>query len=421
MKTRLRQEITLLLTSLALLLILGLIIGHALLLVCLGMVVYLLWTFYNLKRLLKWLSEQGRHIPDTYGIWDDVYYQLYQLFQRQRKAKRKLASIVGRFQESTQALPYATIVLNQNKEIEWFNNAAKRMFDLDRGFDIGQRIDNLIRLPQFIDYLATGEFKEDLELNYNERSIRLAITPYGNNQYLIGAHDITQRQKLEVMRRDFTANASHELRTPLTVVSGYIEALQDNVDERMRIPLQRIHEQTDRMQSILNDLIALSRLETGALPKDLHKIEVAELMQQVFEDMREFDRGAHQLEIECDPADIVGNREEIRIALANLMTNAIRYSAENTRVKLSGTVLKNTVCIAIEDQGIGIPAEHIPRLTERFYRVDPGRSREQGGTGLGLAIVKHILDRHHARLEVVSELDEGSVFRCYFPVKQDTE
>ncbi len=418
MRTQLRQEITLLAFCLLILLIIGVIIGKPWLLVSLGAVAYLWWTFYNLKRLTRWLGKQGKRVPETYGIWDDIYYQLYQLYQRQRKVKRKLTAIASRFQESTQALPYATIVLNRNMEIEWFNNAAQSMFNLIRRSDIGQRVGNLIRRPEFISYLKRSNFKEDLELDYGQCSIRITITPYGRNQYLLGAHDITQRRKLEVMRRDFTANASHELRTPLTVISGYVEALQGNADDKLKIPLQRIHEQAERMESILNDLITLSRLETQALPDKEEIIDLQSLMQQLVKEMEAYDRGGHQFEISSEPVRLLGSREELHIVLVNLTTNAIRYSEPATRVKIANKVNAEGVCITVEDQGIGIPQEHISRLTERFYRVDPGRSREHGGTGLGLAVVKHILDRHNARLEISSKPGEGSVFQCCFPASQ---
>jgi len=419
MISALRQEINRLLLGLLLLLALGFIFDQPLLPVCIGLLAYLGWTFYNIKRLIKWFTHQGKHVPETYGIWDDIFYQLYQLYQRQRKAKRKLTAILGHFQESTQALPYAAIVLNQNMEIEWFNSTAKRLFDLHKNFDIGQRIDNLIRFPKFISYLSTENFSDDLELDLDNRSVRLTITPYGNNQYLVGAHDITQRRKLEVMRRDFTANASHELRTPLTVISGYVEAMQDCIEPRLQQPLQHIHQQTERMESLINDLMALSRLETSDLPSITDSVDVEPLMQQVYNEIKLLDQNKHQLIVESIPAKICGNRDDIRTALVNLMTNALRYSSNNTAIRLSNIVNEDEICIMVEDQGIGIAEEHIPRLTERFYRVDPGRSREQGGTGLGLAIVKHILDRHHARLEIDSNRANseynGSIFRCYFP------
>lgn len=418
MKNRLGEEIVFVLLGLSACLVAGLIVGAPLLLFTAGMAAYLAWNFYNLKRLAAWLGKPGKNIPETWGIWDEIYRQLYLLYQRQRKAKKKLTAIVTRFQESTQALPYATIVLNRDMEIEWFNNAARKLFALNKRFDTGQRIDNLIRTPVFTRYLSRGDFGKDLEFEYNDRYIRLAMTPYGNNQFLLGAQDATRRKKLEVMRRDFTANASHELRTPLTVVAGYVEALQSSADEKIRVPLEHIQVQTKRMQSILDDLIALSRLETEALPGDNETIPLAALMTEVFAEIKALDQNRHRLAIDTADVTLAGNREEIRTVFSNLLTNAVRYSAEGATIKFYAAADERGLCVTVEDQGIGIAPEHIHRLTERFYRVDPGRSREQGGTGLGLAIVKHILDRHHARLEIESTPGVGSIFRCCFPARQ---
>lgn len=419
MKLRINQELLLLIAGLVFFLIIGIAVDRPLILVMAGLSAYLLWNLYNLQCLVKWLSKPGKNIPETIGIWDEIYYQLYHLYQRQRKAKKKLTAIVARFQESTQALPYATIVLNRNMEIEWFNNAAENLFNLSKTHDSGQRIDNLIRVPVFYKFLSKADFSTELEFDYNDRHIRLVVTPYGNNQYLLGAHDVTQRKKLEVMRRDFTANASHELRTPLTVISGYIEAMYENLDETMKVPFNRIREQTERMQAILDDLISLSRYETEELPDLDEHIDLEVLMQDVYKNIIDYDNGRHQINLENIPTVISGSRDEIHTALMNLLTNAVRYSADGTEIVIVTEVSEKEVCISVRDQGIGIPQEHIARLTERFYRVDPGRSREQGGTGLGLAIVKHILDRHYGHLEIESQPGYGSTFRCCFPAVQD--
>jgi two-component system phosphate regulon sensor histidine kinase PhoR len=425
MRTPLKREFVRLLLFLLALFIIGYVAGHPLLPVLSGLLVYLLWTFYNIRQLLDTFANPGKQMSESFGVWDEINYQLYNLYKRQNKTKNRLTKFLLRFQESTQALPYATIVLNRNMEIEWFNVAAKLVFNLQKSVDIGQRIDNLVRYPAFMKYLSAMDFSEALELDLNERSIRLTITPYGNHQYLVGAHDITQRRKLETMRRNFTANASHELRTPLTVITGYIEALRSNknIDESLKKPLQHVHRQAERMESIIDDLMALSRLETSALPELIESINVEQLMQQVFNDMQAFDQGRHLIEINSMPATISGNSEEIRIMMTNLMTNAIRYSAEKTRISLGNEIQGNKVCIFVEDHGVGIAKEHIPHLTERFYRVDPGRSRDQGGTGLGLAIVKHILDRHNATMAIDSNNSDpqnsGSTFRCCFPQQDD--
>jgi len=414
MNSALRQEIELLLTGLLLLLVLGFINGNILLWLISGLIIYVIWNLYNLSRLTKWLSSPGKHTPETLGVWDEVYYQLFHLYQRQRKAKRKLTSIVTRFQESTQALPYATIVLDSEKEIEWFNNAAKIMFNLSSGHDVGQRIDNLVRIPKFAKYINDEKFSDSLEFNLNEKRILLTMTPYGNGQYLLGGHDVTQRRKLDAMRKHFIANASHELRTPLTVIAGYIEAVKETADENMQLPLERIQEQSNRMQTLLKELISLSKLEVSEDIEDPEEVDVVELIEDVYNQVLEFDQGKHKIEMHVQAANILGDKEELRMAILNLVTNAIRYSAEETVIKIYSKVHDSYISVGVEDNGIGISYEHRHRLTERFYRVDPGRSREHGGTGLGLAIVKHVLDRHGARLSIISEPGKGSLFECQF-------
>ncbi len=414
MNAALRQEIEIFVTGLLLFLVVGFFSGHLAFWLIFGLSLYVAWNFYNLNRLTRWLSSPAKQVPETIGVWDEVYYQLHHLYQRQRKAKRKLSAIVTRFQESTQALPYATIVLNKDKEIKWFNNAAKKMFNLSSGHDFGQRIDNLVRLPRFMNYIKNEKYGDPLELEINQQQIRLTITPYGNGQYLLGAHDITQRKKLETMRRDFIANASHELRTPLTVISGYLEAIQEVKDEKLRLPLERIQEQAERMQTILEELISLSRLESSDEPEEIEEINVGQLVETVYQEAISMDKSQHNIEKQVEPVVISGNREELRTVLSNLVTNAIRYSDEGSTIKIFTINNDAYAGFGVEDKGVGISYEHIHRLTERFYRVDPGRSREQGGTGLGLAIVKHILDRHNARLSVKSKPGEGSVFECLF-------
>ncbi len=415
MNSALRQEIEIFIIGLTLLLLLSLIVGNTLFWLGFGLSIYVIWNLYNLRRLMKWLSSPGKHAPETVGVWDEVYYQLSHLYQRQRKAKRKLTSIVTRFQESTQALPYATIVLNNDKEIEWFNNAAKKIFSLNVGHDTGQRIDNLIRIPKFVKYINDEKYADPLEFDLNEQRILITVTAYGNGQYLLGGHDVTQRRKLDAMRKNFIANASHELRTPLTVIAGYLEATQEMADEKMRIPLDRIQEQTDRMQILLEELISLSKLETSEDIEDPEEINIAELIKEVYNEAIELDQGKHKIEMHIEPVNISGDKEELRVALSNLVTNAIRYSVEDTKIIIFSKDNDLYNAVGVEDNGIGISYEHIHRLTERFYRVDPGRSRDQGGTGLGLAIVKHILDRHNARLSIKSTPGSGSIFECQFP------
>jgi two-component system phosphate regulon sensor histidine kinase PhoR len=419
MNSGLRKEITYLVASGILILITGFVTGYTLELLLISLAAYLVWHIYNLSRLINWLTKPTSVIPVSIGIWEELYYRLYHLYHRQRKARKKLKTIVNRFQDSTQALPIAAIALNRNNEIEWFNQAAARLFNLQQARDVGNRINNLVRLPAFTNYLLKRDFGEFVEFDFNHRQLSLCITPYGHDQFLLTARDITQQRQLEDMRRDFVANASHELRTPITVIAGFVEALVDQGDEKIKAPLQRIQQQTERMQQILEDLIILARLESRASPRLHERVDLEEIVQQVYNDALVLDQGRHDLVISTCPASIMGNRVELQMAITNLVTNALRYTPENGVIRLFNSIDEDGVHVGVEDNGIGIMPEHIERLTERFYRVDPGRSREQGGTGLGLAIVKHVLDRHNASLHVESTPGKGSLFRCDFELFEE--
>jgi len=417
----LKRELLLLTAWMFFMLVTGAMNDSILLFLSIGLLVYVLWNLYNLNQLSKWLAKPSKHTPEVIGIWDEVYYQLYQLYQRQRKSRRKLTSILNKFQKSTQALPYATIILNALNEIEWFNPAASQMFNLHSKIDIGQRIDNLIRQPKFSRYLLKKDFSEPLRLLINNKKIVFNITPYGSGQYLISARDITSRSQLDDMRRDFISNASHELRTPLTVMSGYIEFLQHKADEQTEVPLDKIQQQIERMNRIISELIELARLESSAAVDFSAEVDIKTLLDDVYNEALSLDKNAHHIELTIKADDeltdkLHGSYDELRMAFSNLLTNAIRYTPEQGDIKLFCTTDENSLSIGVRDSGLGISYEHIPRLTERFYRVDEGRSREQGGTGLGLAIVKHVLDRHNANLHIQSEPGKGSTFRCDFPV-----
>ncbi len=414
MNSGLRGEILNIVASVIFILILGALTGYTVELLIAGLIGYLAWHLYNLSKLINWLTKPTKVLPESIGIWDELYYRIYHLYLRQRKARKKLKTIVNRFQDSTQALPIAAIALNNNNEIEWFNSAAQRIFNLQKTNDTGNRINNLVRLPVFTNYLLKRDFSEMVEFEFNHRRLSLCITPFGHDQYLLTARDITQQRQLDDMRRDFVANASHELRTPITVIAGFVEALSEQADSSIKLPLERIQQQTERMQQILEDLIILARLESRESPRLHDRVDIEELVHQVHNDAVILDRGRHELIVSTQPASIMGNRVELRMAITNLVTNAIRYTPDNGVIRIFIEIDDEGVHVGVEDDGIGIMPEHIGRLTERFYRVDPGRSREQGGTGLGLAIVKHVLDRHNASLHVESVPGKGSVFRCDF-------
>ncbi len=416
------QELWRILVMFVLLLVLGVVFGAVAWFLLAGLMIYLGWHLYNLHLLQRWLTEGKRfHPPESRGVWDDVFERIYRLQQRNRKRKRNLGRMLKRFQKATAALPDATIVLGPNREIEWWNDSARTVLGLRSPRDTGQRIDNLIRHPRFIEYLRKQDFGQPVTVpspRNNNTSLAIRIVAYGNDQQLVVARDITRLERLEQARRDFVANASHELRSPLTVVAGYLETLleEQGEDPVWGKSLHSMCSQTQRMKDIVDDLLLLSRLETAQPNDDRHPVDVPGLLAQVVEEARRIsgERG-HEITSEVDPALwLRGSEGELRSAFSNLVFNAVRYTPEGGRIHILWREGPEGPFFAVEDSGIGIAAHHIPRLTERFYRVDAGRSRNSGGTGLGLAIVKHVLLRHGATLKISSVAGHGSTFRCNF-------
>ncbi len=390
----------------------------------LGLGAYAGWHMRQVYRLERWLRHGKRfHPPEAHGIWEEIFQRIYRLQQRNRRRKRKLGGMLNRFQQATAALPDATVVLTEGERIEWWNDAAEALLGLSYPRDIGQHVGNLIRHPVFITYLHGGQFDTPIQMpapGNQQLILSVRLIPYGDDRRLLVARDVTRLQLLERMRRDFVANVSHELRTPLTVVAGYLETLlEDEHDEaarRWQRTLQSMYEQSIRMQGIVEDLLMLSRLETQSQPEQQVPVAVPGLLAQVREDAQRLSGAqAHQISLEADPGLwLMGSESELRSLFSNLAFNAVRYTPAGGRIQLRWCGDAQGAHFAIQDSGIGIAAHHLPRLTERFYRIDVGRSRGSGGTGLGLAIVKHVLLRHDGQLEVESELGKGSTFRCDF-------
>jgi len=406
-------------------LMIGLVLGQVAIVLLIAFVLYFIWHIYHLYQLERWIvSRDTTSPPNARGIWGDVFYHIYKLQRRNRKRKKKLADMLTRFQASTAAMPDATIVLNAENEIEWFNKAAKQLLGLKTKQDISQRIDNLVRLPLFVSYLMRGNFRRPLEITSPiDHDIRLSIriVAYGKNLKLMIVRDVTRLHQLEIMRRDFVANVSHELKTPLTVINGYLENLIDEESQQTNPwtpELLLMHQQSDRMRQIVDDLLLLSRLEMDEDSSSAHPVPIPGLVATIYEDIQLLAKDKKQT-VEVENNNTVwlqGNEKELYSAFLNLATNAIKYTPQDGKIVIRWYLKGEAACFEVQDSGIGIAHEHIPRLTERFYRVDAGRSREQGGTGLGLAIVKHVLIRHQAKFSIISDIDQGSTFRCTFPV-----
>lgn len=372
------------------------------------------------NRLEAWLRRGATGKPPTAnGIWEEIYYHLLRLKKREKKRKKELAYRIEQFRKSTEALPDAAVVLGLEDEIEWSNAAARQVFGLKKS-DKGQRISNLVRFPEFNQFLKSRDYSKQLVILSpvnHAMVLEIKVVTYAKGLRLLLAHDVTQLKKMERMRKDFVANVSHELRTPLTVLKGYLETLTDfenDLSPLFRTSFEQMWQQTDRMQHLVDDLLLLTRLETQQKKADC--VDVEKLLIQICQE-GEYLASVSQrivLHLETDKK-IKGNEQELRSAFTNLVVNALKYSAEETLVKVRWYDEGDKVCMSVEDKGEGIAAVDIPRVTERFYRVDVKRSRKLSGTGLGLAIVKHVLMRHEAQLKIVSELGQGSCFCCQFP------
>lgn len=376
----------------------------------------------QINRFEKWIRTGGSGLyPKTTGIWEAIYYHVYRLKKRERKRKKKLSKMIDQFRKSTEALPDAAVVLGQNDEIEWSNKAAMKVLGLKRD-DKGQRIPNLIRHPEFVGYLRSKDYENAVILPSpveNNVVLSIRVVSYGAGLRLLLAQDVTQLKKMESMRKDFVANVSHELRTPLTVLKGYLETLKDMDDGNSSLlstSLQHMQNQTVRMEHLVNDLLLLTRLETQK--KKLYCVDIPNLIEKICHESESLSSYSERIQLELDTdAKIVGVEEDLRSAFTNLLTNALKYSPDDTPISVRWFQASDSVRLEVQDQGEGIAAADIPRITERFYRVDVKRSRKLSGTGLGLAIVKHVLQNHEARLEIHSQLGKGSRFICVFPLK----
>jgi len=382
----------------------------------------------QLARLARWLEhpESGK-VPEGSGTWDRVFALLHHFERDAARREEALAEALTRFRRAAQALPDGVVMLDAENRIEWCNDRAAAMLELDPRSDLGQPIVNLVRHPGFVDHLAASERADDRRERTSTPGIRvpaasgtifsLQLLPYGQSQALLLCRDVTQAERVETMRRDFVANVSHELRTPLTVLVGFLETVRElKLDpQRVRDYVGMMREQAGRMHRIIEDLLTLSVLES-APPPAAERVRVAPLLERLRADAEALSAGRHQIALRASPhVDLAGSETELASAFGNLVSNAVRYTPAGGRVSLVWSDGAEGASFAVEDSGPGIAGEHIPRLTERFYRVDRGRSRESGGTGLGLAIVKHAVARHQATLEIESREGEGSRFTVRFP------
>jgi two-component system phosphate regulon sensor histidine kinase PhoR len=381
----------------------------------------------NMAALEHWLeAPETRPAPDSIGAWGDVFARLNKMVRKQLRDRERRIAALQDMEQATSALPEGVVILDDADHIEWCNPLAELHFGLDVVKDSGQQITYLARQPEFVEYLSAKRFESPLILRGTRQDSQMILSikliSYGANKKLLISRDITHFERVETMRRDFVANVSHELRTPLTVVNGFVETLADmpNLENDMaRHALKLMGEQSYRMNRLVDDLLTLSTLENELNVLQEETVNVPQLMPALQREGAALSGNQHTLRLEIDAfCGVLGNTGELHSAFGNLVSNAIRYTPPGGVIVLRWHERNGLPVFSVHDSGIGIAAQHIPRLTERFYRVDRSRSRETGGTGLGLAIVKHVSSRHQAQLEIESEEGRGSTFSIVFPEKR---
>jgi two-component system, OmpR family, phosphate regulon sensor histidine kinase PhoR len=398
--------------------------GYPWLGLCGALILVLSWHLWQLSQLHYWLQNRSvADPPATFGLWSEVVAQVVRLHRRKRFHKERLVRVFRELRRSTAAMPDGVVMLDTSEEIVWFNKKAGELLDLSRRADFGLRIDNLVRHPDFVRYLRSGQYSLPAIVRLdpaNDRYVAFQLISYGEGQRLLMLRDVTREVRLEQMRKDFVANASHELRSPLTVIAGYLETFSQDpaLAPDLAGPIHEMRRQAERMTRIIEDLLELSRLEANESSVKGAPIDVAAMTSLLRKDV--LARQSHpqvDVSVESD-AGLIGDEAMIHSAFSNLVDNAAKYTPATGSLLIRWWCDDDGAHFSVRDTGPGIAADHLPRLTERFYRVDPGRSRETGGSGLGLAIVKHALHRHGARLEIESIEGRGSTFTCHFPAER---
>jgi two-component system phosphate regulon sensor histidine kinase PhoR len=385
------------------------------------------WHLFQLARLIRWLHGPfDAPLPEGSGVWEIAFAGLHRRVRIRSGQQQVLSDTLKRFTRAAQALPDGIIVFNRHRHIDWINKTAENHFQMSVATDQGQTLTNFIRQPDFVNYLDAERYDQPLIYRSGRvegQSLLLQVIPYGEDQTLLLSRDISHLERLETIRRDFIANVSHELKTPLTVVSGFAEMLGDSTqtysENEVKQYLALICEQSVRMQRLIEDLLTLSALETGGMVQSDERVELEPVFRSLRTEAEALSVGRHEFSLTIEaPALLTGCANELRSAFGNLTSNAVRYTPAGGRIDLIWRVRGGQGEFVVADTGIGIAPQHIPRLTERFYRIDRSRSRETGGTGLGLAIVKHVLTRHQAVLDIESDPGKGSRFIARFPASR---
>lgn len=416
------QSVSRLGLALAIAFLVGLMFGRVPLALAITLGIYSIAQLSNVLHVEHWLRHRRvESPPDLNGVWGEVVTIISRIYRRKQFHRARVTGLLREFRRLTSAMPEGAVLLGPGHEILWFNGRAGEWLRLRRKRDVGIRIENLVRHPAFVDYLRTGHpsegpIVEDLE---GDRWLAFNIVRTGTaERQLLMVRDVSQEQQLHSMRKDFVANASHELRSPLTVISGYLDALADDdeLDPTWNTPVLEMRRQAERMRTIIKDLLELSKLESGEHTQEEQPVDMVGMLALLRKEVMALDEHPRNVRLNLD-SDVLlkGVESELHSIASNLISNAVKYTPVEGEIELRWWTDEAGAHLSVRDTGVGIAEEHIPRLTERFYRVDPGRARSMGGSGLGLAIVKHALQRHDATLEIKSKEGVGSTFTCHFP------
>lgn len=418
-----KQDLRLLIFFLVIAGFIGLGIEQFWICIFIGFLAFFATQMRSLYLVNDWIANRPYDVPpNLHGIWGALLFNVYRSQRQERIVQAEMVGLIDRAQSSLVALAEAVVLIDDNHQIEWWNPAAERLLGI-QPLDRGRNILTILRQPAFIEYFHhIDQAPDGLKIKstvLDEHYVQVKMTRFGGESRLLVAHDMTRMHNLEQMRKDFVDNISHELRTPLTVLSGYIETFtdQEDMNPRWKRAFEQMQSQTRRMNALVNDLLLLSRLENEKTIAKNQIIDMPSLMNQLFDDAHAYniDYG-HTLNLDIDShCDLIGSDMELASAFSNLITNAIKYTPKGGTITIGWNDDGEHGYFSVQDTGIGIDPKHLPRLTERFYRVDSARSRQTGGTGLGLAIVKHVLMQHNAHLEVESKENSGSTFKAVFP------
>ncbi len=398
---------------------LGLAIGHPMPALLVALFGYAVWSLYSMHRMQHWLRSRRRSAPpEGRGVWSDLAEFVYRRSRAERSRQRRVIALLRAFREAAAALPDGVIVLARSRRVIWFNESAGRLIRIAAPRDRGKLVDDFLPLAAR-KWLIEGPNVEpliDVPAPHDDNlRLSLRLIPYADDQLMLVVRDISNLMRLEQVRRDFVANVSHELRTPLTVLHGYLDMIEPDEVPQWAPMLADLRNQSRRMAQIVEDLLTLSRLEAQQEPPD-ERVAMRPMLSALKREAEALGQGRHKVQIHLDTdRDLRGSNQYLHSAFSNLVTNAVRYTPPEGSIDIHWEAVPEGLRFRVVDTGYGIPAEHLPRVTERFYRVSTSRSRGSGGTGLGLSIVKHALHVHQARLEIESEVGRGSTFACIFP------